>query len=370
MSVHDISVEVVDSIDRIGRESIDSLSDDGFFTYGWFKTLEESKLFNFVPRYLVAYAKEKIIAIAPSFISYDIRYFPDNNPLTKIANDIVNCLGLNCSLVCCSPGTFHTKILFRKNCERTSILDLLSKKIDDLSTKEKIRVSSFSVVSEFDRLLMENLQDLGYLKVPFMHTLYLDIRWSSFDSYLNSLKRKVRRNVRREIRKCRECGVTIEEEKEFGDLAITLSDLYGNLFFKYNGNTSNPVSASFFRELGRYAKDKTRVFIARKNNKIVGFSLSLQHRDVLDVYMSGFDYELQTNKDFTYFNTVYYAPIKLAIEENIRRIDFSATMDDVKLRRGCKIERLYWFVKVHNKLLRPLASLYVQRKRASRARLS
>ena len=39
----DLETRVFKTVDEIGKDAIDSLVDDGFFTYGWFKTLETSK---------------------------------------------------------------------------------------------------------------------------------------------------------------------------------------------------------------------------------------------------------------------------------------------------------------------------------------
>jgi predicted N-acyltransferase len=92
----------------------------------------------------------------------------------------------------------------------------------------------------------------------------------------------------------------------------------------------------------------------------VGFSLSLQHKDILEVCVCGFDYDAQTNTDFTYFNLAYYGSIGLAIEEGIRRIHFQIASDAVKIERRCKLEKTYSFVKCHNKLLGALAALYIK----------
>ena len=79
-------------------------------------------------------------------------------------------------------------------------------------------------------------------------------------------------------------------------------------------------------------KIKVRLFVARKNDEIIGFSLSLQHKDVLDIYMYGSDYAAQTNTFFTYFNLVYYKPIQLAIDEKIKKIYFRYLSKKVKVR--------------------------------------
>ena len=70
-----IDAKVFKTVDGIGREAIDSLVDDGFFTYGWFKTLETSKPINLNPFYVTAYDKGKLVAFAPCFHDVADQYF-------------------------------------------------------------------------------------------------------------------------------------------------------------------------------------------------------------------------------------------------------------------------------------------------------
>ncbi len=215
--------------------------------------------------------------------------------------------------------------------------------------------SSFLFVSEFDRLLMDNLQNLNYLKSPGITTLYLDIQWSSFEDYLKSLKRKTRENIRREIKKFKENGVRIEEH-ELGNLSENIAELTSNLSSKYDKNVKNIFNNSFFTTLSGHAKNKTKLFIAKKNNEVIGFSLLLRQGNILDGWLTGFKYEAQSKTDFTYFNLCYYVPIQWAIEQNIKKIYYRSKAENVKLDRGCKPEKTYSFVKCHDELLGPLVN--------------
>jgi predicted N-acyltransferase len=362
-------VKVLKTIDDIGKESMDSIADDGFFTYGYLKALETSKSLNFVPVYLAVYDEDKIIAAMPCYIDSEHQLFSLESkfPLTRRIVNMINHLGFdpNRLLVCSSPSSYHSKILLRKDSEGEAILNQVCRRIDDVCRRERILFSSFPYVSEFESLLIENLEDFGYLRLPSVNTLYLDVKWSDFEDYVESLEsHKIRANVKREIRKCQESGVTIAEESEFGDLAPILADLHSNLFSKYNKGVASPRDASFFRKLSEFAKDKTRVLIAKRHSKIVGFSLSLQQKGILDVFVLGFDYDAQMNTDLTYFNLVYYEPIKMAIKEGIRRIHFSIKSEKLKLKRGCKFEKTYSFVKCHSRLFRPPYNLYIKKKYA------
>ena len=48
---------------------------------------------------------------------------------------------------------------------------------------------------------------------------------------------------------------------------------------KHCKNSKCIFGPSFFSKLNEHAKDKTIVFVAEKNNEVVGFSLSLWHED-------------------------------------------------------------------------------------------
>jgi predicted N-acyltransferase len=70
--------------------------------------------------------------------------------------------------------------------------------------------------------------------------------------------------------------------------------------------------------------------------------------------MYGCDYASQTNTSFIYFNLGYYEPIKLAIDEKIKKIYFRYLNEKAKVARGCRPEQTYSFIKCHNIILGPV----------------
>jgi predicted N-acyltransferase len=361
------NVRVFKTVDGIGREAIDSLVDDGFFTYGWFKTLETSKPINLNPFYVTAYDKGKLAAFAPCFHDVADEYFrfgPSVVPFMKRVLNVHNRLrlGQNHVLLCYSPSCYRTKIFVERGPNEGLLIRDLSKEIDAICKREKILFSSFLFVSEFDKNLSLHLSNLGYHKFLWASTFYLDVRWRSFEDYLGSLERGIRHKVRREMRSCRENGVAIEEMTEFKDLSTTLSDLSSNLLTKYNRRRTRLFQSSFFESLSDYAKGNAKVFIAKKKGAVVGFSLCLRQGKTLDAFHCGFNYELLEKSDFTYFNLCYYAPIRWAIQEGIRKIYYRQTVERVKLRRGCKPERAYSFVKCHNRQVNSQIGNYMKMK--------
>jgi len=332
------------------------MSNDGFFTFEWFRTLEAQQSFGVAPIYIGVYENGSLEALAPCFIDLQDHFFIDGPKIMPFLKRFL-ILGRKfgfCQdhvLLCYSPFCLRSKILVKKDQDGKLLLSLISKMIDNICKEKRILFSSFIFVSEFDELLMKNLSNLGYQSNTGTKTFYLDVKWSSFEGYLNSLKSMNRHSVRREIRKCAENGVTIKES-DFKDLSEKMSGLVSNLLSKYGSNSNDNIFDSrYFDSLNQYGKNKTKVFVAEKNGEVVGFSLSLHQGNTLDVFMCGFNYQIQTSTDFTYFYLCYYAPIQWGIEHGIKKLYYRRKSDRAKLYRGCKKERTFAFVKCHDPVL-------------------
>ncbi len=360
-----LRVEVLKTINDVDKPTLNELSNDGFFTHEWFETLESSKTFRIIPRYFVVHENDKMVAIAPCFIEYESQYFTleEQTPWLRRFRKIGNRLGFSLAppMVCHPPSSHHSRVLVKKGSNGKAVLGALCSKIDECCKKDRVLFSSFPFVSEFDDFLLRGLADCGYTKIPSTDMAYLDIRWGSFEEYLAHLSYGRRKTIRREIRQNSKHGIEIVQQTDFHELSGILSNLYSNLFMQHMGRRSL-LNTSFFEALSKHAKSKTRLFVAKKNGNIVGFTLCLEHRNVMDAYIAGFDYDRLEKDDFTYFNTFYYAPIRTAIEEGFEKIHFRSASLEAKVSRGCRIERTYLFVKSHVSSLNCLLPQYARLK--------
>ncbi len=359
------SARVFDKIDDIGKDSIDAISDDPFFTYGWFKTLEKQKDFLINPFYITVYDNSKLVAFAPCFLDkrdeyflHGLYYLPFMKEILLIGNKLR--LWQKHLLICYSPCCFRSKIMIKHSHSKREILSIVNRKIAELCKKERILFSSFSFVSEHDDRILFSLKKSGYFQLPWKSTFYVDINWSNFEEYLADLKYKDRKNIRREIRKSLENGIIVGERPNLDCMSEKLADLSSKLFQKYNQGIQPLFGKSFFQSLSENARDSARLFAAEKNGKLIGFLLLMRHKDILDCFNCGFDYNFLSNTDFAYFSLVYYFPIEWAIRENISRIYYRISADNVKLRRGCSQEQIFSNLKCHNKLLNIFFTFYAK----------
>lgn len=123
-------VRVFNTIDGIGKEPIDVISNDPFFTYGWFKTLEEQKDFKIAPFYIAVYKQNNLVAFAPCFIDLFNHYFsygpyvvPFMRSLLKIGNTLR--LWKKQVLLCYSPFCFRSKIQVGENFRNPLVFALI-----------------------------------------------------------------------------------------------------------------------------------------------------------------------------------------------------------------------------------------------------
>ncbi|MCJ7761263.1 hypothetical protein MUP59_09025, partial [Candidatus Bathyarchaeota archaeon] len=142
MTCQELEIRTLKSIDEIGRQSINSLGGDGFHTYEWLKTLETAKPFRILPQHFIVSEDMRLEAIALCFLEYTSQYrtveelFPFSRNLTKLVSHFG--LSDNPPLVCYSPSSFQSKILFAKYSDQGEILHSLSKRIDDFCVENRI----------------------------------------------------------------------------------------------------------------------------------------------------------------------------------------------------------------------------------------
>jgi uncharacterized protein len=344
------TVRVSNSIEEIDKNSLDSISNDPLFTHAWLRTIETQQSYRFNPIYITVYQESRLVGFAPCYIeTCKPRQFFTFLP------EYINKINYTFRVLrCYSPFSGRTKVVIEKSLNEKLILHSIINKIDDLCKKQKILLSYFPYVSQFDKFLIEGAQHHQYMKHPEFTAYYLDAKWNSFEEYLESLKPKARRNILREIKKCQENGFVIKRS-EIGKRSVKLSELYSNLSAKYQ-STTNIFNKNFFDKLNENAKEKTLLITANKHDEIVGFSLSFHQREFLDVMFVGFNYDFHTKTDFMYFNLCYYEPIKWAIEHGIRKVYYRTLADQAKASRGCKQETVFSLVKYHNQLMRAAMS--------------
>lgn len=203
----------------------------------------------------------------------------------------------------------------------------------------------------------------GYHPVMLGAECRLEIRWPSFEGYLQALPAARRRTARQEIRRFHGSGleVVLEGPEALGQ-ELALLQVANR---RQHGYASSLERAHLgFRRATENLGHAIRVFVARDRGRAVGFLLAYRHGDSLYCKQVGFD---RAAGDFVYFNMTFYAPIRYAIETGLRFVQYGMESYEAKLRRGCALVPVLGYVRVADELACRHLDLYDRAQRAAAA---
>jgi predicted N-acyltransferase len=272
--------------------------------------------------------------------------------------------GTQNALVCTSPWGFSSGIECL-NDDRGTVFESLINHLDVVARTRKLDFSAFTFVPESAHELRQALQGRGYARIVTGPTTILDLKWESFNGYVSALPNtKMRSVVRRERKKAGRLSFEWFEDDnlettryDYRPLYKILMELYNNTYYKHNGKKSL-LKDAFLKNLWRIDHRNLRLCVARLGHKVLSFALLRVFGSTAHALMIGRDYRL--NDDYySYFNVAYYEPIIRGIEEHWRAIHFRPGAYFAKLKRGCRIENLYLYVKGHRLPAKAFLALYV-----------
>ncbi|QQR90574.1 MAG: GNAT family N-acetyltransferase [Myxococcales bacterium] len=268
------------------------------------------------------------------------------------------------NLICTAPEGFMTGPMYAYglspetiNTVNTSIVDGLKQLGEEL----ECAASSLLYVME-DSPIRSYLDQTDWIPMQMNPMAILDIKWKSFDEYLSSLSRKRRESTRREMKKFKESGMIVKQER-LEDLPIDrTAELFHNVNAKHMGFDAGPVQHARYYIEGLLGLGLTHtVYAAYQNENLVAFSLFFLQDNTLFARVMGIDYERAT--DYSYFNLLFYRPIIDAIEQGVACIDFGGMLK-AKLIRGCKPHRSFSYFKFGSEVCKDAQAIRAMRENA------
>jgi predicted N-acyltransferase len=271
--------------------------------------------------------------------------------------------GIRNAIACSSPWGFFSGIECSEK-DRSTVCEALIKHIDQIAYERKLGLSGFTFVPETSHELRKQLEDHGYKSIPVGPTTFLELKWNSFDEYLESRPSgKFRTSIRSERKKAKRLNFEWYEEDNLNmivggrPLYSIMMELYRNTQTKHSHDKSI-LNSSFLPNLWEMDKKNLRLCIARLDRKIVAFGLLRLSGTIAHALMTGRDYDVK-DSFYSYFNTCYYEPIIRGIKEKWSVIYFRPGVYRAKLRRGCQLEKLYLYIKGHSLSSQIFLNLYI-----------
>jgi len=212
-------------------------------------------------------------------------------------------------------------------------------------------------------------RERGYAVLYAGATAWLPVRWASFDEYLASRSKNVRRTIRSDLRALADARLRTGLVADFRREAAAMDRLYRDAFHRRNGRAA-PTPADLFERLAVPGWPRRLAHLTWDGDRLVGTSLNVWTPEVLDGTFAAFTPDHRGGP--VYYNDVCYEPVRLACANGIAAVDLGASALYAKVLRGAVLRRRMVLVRgtspALHRALRALGRLAASRTQAKERR--
>jgi predicted N-acyltransferase len=157
-------------------------------------------------------------------------------------------------------------------------------------------------------------EERGYTAVYGGSTARLSIAWESFDDYLSSRSKSVRRTVKNDLDELKSTGLRVETLSHYESAVPAMTALFFESFRRRNGKDA-PIQPEFFSRLSLRASSRIQAQLTWSDTRLVGSSVNLMTSRLLEGTLSAFSADHRSGA--AYRNDLCYEPIRIACKEGL-----------------------------------------------------
>jgi predicted N-acyltransferase len=358
----------IPSTSRVPAEEWDRLARRGFHLHGWFAGAERC---GWQGRHVGVRGAGGLRAIVPAYltgsgVAHDLhdRWL---GPLRDLAARTG--LGLRPILSVQAPFAQTSEPLAEPGELPDPVLHRVFAALEAEAERAGARAVAWPYVDMSRGDLIAAARERGYAVLYAGATAWLPVPWASFDDYLASRSKNVRRTIRADLRALAELGLRTELTSGFRGEAPEMDRLYRQAFERRNARES-PTPADLFQRLAEPEWHRRLACLTRERDRLVGASLNVWTGAVLDGTFAAFSPAHRAGP--AYFNDLCYEPVRLACANGITAIDMGASALYAKVLRGAVLRRRVVLIRgaapATHRLLSALGSIVAQRVAAKERR--
>jgi predicted N-acyltransferase len=321
---HPIDVQVVHSVQEIGREAWDVLgAGRPFASYRWYR-FGERVLADSLPIYVILSQKGRPVARGTFWLTRQEPLPIDSIVMRRLAEALIRRWPL---LICRAPLTDVSGLILPEVPLRDAALRTIIQVVH-----EQARAHRASFVL-FDFLGHPEIQWAGWPEELITVQLSepgtrLPIVWPDFNSYVKDLSKPVRGTYRRNCRQAADLGIVVKLHPSV-TIDDTITSLIRNVERRHHV-APNPWVEAILENMDLVS---ATWLTAEVGSRRVGCGLFLGDADVRFLTLLGLDYEIK----YVYFQMLY-AAVRCAIEEKARVLYGGSGANDIKQRLGFQLE--------------------------------
>lgn len=363
-------VVAIDGARRIPADDWDRLARRGFHLHGWCSAAERC---GWQGRHVVVSGAEGLRAIVPSYlvaggVAHDLhdRWLgPLRGPAARTGLGLRPVLSVQAPFAQCSEPMTGGEAL------PAVTLDRVFAALEAAGERAGARAVVWPFVDAARGDLIAAARERGYAVVYAGASAWLPVRWATFEEYLGSRSKSVRRTVRADLRALAAACVRTEAVSDFGGAAGDMDRLYRDAFLRRNGRPAPTPDDLFARLAAAVPPVPERVAqLAWQGDRLVGMSVNLRGAEVLDGALAAFAADHAGGP--VYYHDLCYQPLRLAFAHGIGAIDLGASALYAKVLRGAVLRRRVALVRgrsrVAHKALAALGAVVARRVEAKERR--
>ncbi len=330
------SLSFLDGAARIGAPAWNALARDGFHTYRWFEKLENA---GWQARHLAAWQGRDLAGVLPAYLvtghetSGDLhdRWLGALSPwAARIGVTLRPTLSVTLPLAMSSAPLGELGLESAANVDR--ILDALETR----AREDRAKAVVWPYLDGECTAVRAAARRRGYVEIHGDTSAELAMEWDSFESYVASRSKSVRRTIRTDLRALERDGFRLESATDFRHATAAMNALYRESYRRRNGVEARLMPA-FFDRLAATPDPAIWAQLTWQGDRLVGSSLNLSAGGRLDGTLAAFAAEVQGGP--VYYNDLLYAPLATACRLGATRINLGATALHAKLLRGARLRR-------------------------------
>lgn len=252
------------------------------------------------------------------------------------------------SIECGTPVALGNTISFRDDCDRNAVMGLLVGEAERVAHDMGVPVVLFRDFHDQELAFADILKKDGYSRVNNLPAASFNVRWNTFQGYLDALRSQYRHVIRKRLKAFEEGGYTFREIRDYGNCVGDLARLWKNTYDHATEYRREILGEPFFREMGLNLPSRSSVIMVEKVGRPVAFSILLDDDETLITLFCGLDYSCG-REAFIYFN-LFYKSIEIAMIRGKQEIDFGITTLVPKVEVGGDVVRLTMYMKCKNSL--------------------
>jgi predicted N-acyltransferase len=216
------------------------------------------------------------------------------------------------------------------------VLVRVFEQLEESAARERAKAVVWPFVDPADDAVIALARERGYAVLDAGVTARLKIWWGSFNEYVASRSKSLRRTIRADLAALKDAGLESVSVSDFRLHAAEMDTLYRLAYHRRNRRVSR-LAIGYFERLAAHATPQALATLTSNEGRLVGTSINLAAGSLLDGTFSAFALAEQGGP--AYFNDLVYEPIRMACRLGIPALDLGMSALYPKVLRGARLRR-------------------------------